>query len=69
MDGVDPQLVEVVRDGTYVVDARAVAEAIVGRRERRLEAARLAAMLESGQLDGLARDVPDDDAGARADVA
>ena len=64
MEGVDPQLVQAVRQGTYVVDPAAVAEAIL-RRERR----RLADVLEAVQLDDLPARVAEDDPGTRPDAA
>jgi hypothetical protein len=36
MEGIDPQLVQAVRDGSYVVDPRAVADAILIRERKRL---------------------------------
>jgi hypothetical protein len=69
MERVDPDLVKAVREGTYVVDPRLVAEAILRRGERRAEAARLAAVLEARERNGGAVGGPEDDPGARADVA
>jgi hypothetical protein len=69
MAGVDPQLVRAVREGTYRVDPQAVAGAIVQRCERRADADRLAAVLESLERDGLPRRGPEEDPGAHADVA
>jgi hypothetical protein len=50
MDGVDPKLLEAIETGTYVVDPRAVADAIV-RRQRDLAEARRLSMLVTGQFD------------------
>jgi hypothetical protein len=50
MDGIDPALLKALDEGTYVVDPRAVADAIVRRQERMAEVRRLA-MLVAAQLD------------------
>ena len=50
MDGVDPALQKALDEGTYVVDPRAVAEAIMRRREQMAEVRRLA-VLVAAQLD------------------
>jgi hypothetical protein len=65
MSGVDPQLVKAVREGTYVVDPHAVADAMI----KRHEALRLAAMLEALERDGFTGLGPEEDSGPRADVA
>jgi hypothetical protein len=64
MEGVDPQVVQAVRDGRYVVDPHAVADAIVRRGGQRL----------TGVLEALERDVaparvPEDDSGTFPDAA
>lgn len=64
MEGIDPQLVQAVRDGSYVVDPRAVADAIL-RRER----VRLAGVLESLECDAPPLGVEEDDAGPGFDPA
>jgi hypothetical protein len=64
MDGVDPQLVQAVREGTYVVDPRAVADAIVRREGRRL-----ADVLEALEGDGAAPSIAEDDTGTFPDAA
>jgi hypothetical protein len=64
MDGVDPQLVQAVREGTYVVDPRAVADAIVRRGGRRLSD-----VLEALERDGAAPRVAEDDTGTFPDAA
>jgi hypothetical protein len=64
MEGLDPQLVQAVRQGTYVVDPHAVADAIV-RRERR----QLADVLEALEVDGAPAGVPEDDSGTFPDAA
>jgi hypothetical protein len=69
MERVDPDLVKAVREGTYVVDPQLVAGAILRHRERRAEAARLAAVLEARERNGGSVSGPEDDAGPRADVA
>jgi hypothetical protein len=63
MNGVDPQLLQSVREGTYVVDPHAVAGAMLQRHRDRREAGRLARMLESVERDDLARGCPEDDSG------
>ena len=65
MSGVDPLLVKAVREGTYVVDPHAVADAMI----KRHESLRLAAMLEALERDGITPLGPEDDSGPRADVA
>ena len=69
MDGVDPELVEAVRQGTYAVDPRLVAGAILERHARRAEADRLTDVLEALERDGRAVGGAEDDAGPRADLA
>jgi hypothetical protein len=50
--GVDPELMRRVRSGEYVVDAQAVAAAIIRRSADRAAARRLSRMLVAGELDG-----------------
>jgi len=50
--GIDPELMRRVRAGEYVVDAEAVAAAILRRSADRAEARRLSRMLVAGELDG-----------------
>jgi hypothetical protein len=69
VERVDPNLVKSVRQGTYVVDPRLVAEAMVRRYERRAEAQRLAAVLEAREIDGGAVGGADDEPGTWPDVA
>jgi hypothetical protein len=64
MDGLDPQLVQAVRQGTYVVDPHAVADAILRRDQRRLTD-----VLEALEVDGAAGGVPEDDSGTPPDAA
>jgi hypothetical protein len=64
MEDVDPQLVKAVRQGTYVVDPHAVADAILRRDQRRL-----ADVLEALQVDDASLSVPEDDSGTRPDAA
>jgi hypothetical protein len=51
MEDVDPALVQALAQGAYVVDPRAVADAIVKRHADLLEAQRLSRMLVSAQID------------------
>ena len=69
MDGVDPSLVKALAQGTYVVDPRAVADAIVRRHEDLAEARRLSRVLVSAQLDRQPVLPEDDEPAADADVA
>jgi hypothetical protein len=64
MEGIDPQLAQAVRDGSYVVDPRAVADAIL-RRER----TRLTGVLEALEVDTPPALAEEDDAGAGPDAA
>ena len=64
MEGVDPQLVNAVRLGTYAVDPHAVADAIL-RRERR----QLADVLEALDVGDPPVRVAEDDSGSRPDAA
>jgi hypothetical protein len=50
--GIDPELMRRVAAGEYVVDADAVAAAILRRAADRAAARRLSRMLVSGELDG-----------------
>ena len=63
MNGVDPQLLKSVREGTYVVDPYAVAGAILQRHEDVREAGRLARMLEAVERDDVAGGRPEGDSG------
>ena len=70
MDGVDPALLRALEEGTYVVDPRAVAEAMLRRREQLAEARRLSEVLIAAQVDNLASGAVDlDEPAAGADVA
>jgi hypothetical protein len=69
MERVDPELVNAVRNGTYVVDAHLVADAILRRHERAAEARRLAGVLEALERDGRAAGRAEDDTGSGADLA
>lgn len=51
MEHVDPHLLKALEEGTYVVDPRAVADAIFRRHEQLAEARRLSAVLVSRQVD------------------
>jgi hypothetical protein len=51
MDHVDPTLLKALEEGTYVVDPRAVADAIFRRHEQLAEARRLTAVLVAAQVD------------------
>jgi hypothetical protein len=69
MDGVDPALLKALQEGTYVIDPRAVADAIVRRQEQMAEVRRLA-VLVAAQLDDLAIGGTQlDEPAAGADVA
>lgn len=68
MNGVDPQLLKSVREGTYVVDPHAVAGAILKRHEDWREAGRLARVLEALERDDLAGNASQRDAGSGADL-
>jgi hypothetical protein len=50
---VDPGLLRRIRDGEYVVDPHAVAEAMLRRGAQRAEAQRLSRMLVARELDRL----------------
>jgi hypothetical protein len=64
MEGLDPKLVQAVRNGTYVEDPQAVADAIVRRKQQRL-----AAVLEAVELDDAPVCVAEDDSGTFPDAA
>jgi hypothetical protein len=51
MDNVDPALLDALKQGTYVVDPHAVADAILRRHESLADAQRLSAMLVAPELD------------------
>jgi hypothetical protein len=70
MDDVDPALRESLEKGTYVVDPRAVAGAIIRHHEQLAEARRLSAMLVAGKLgDGAVGGTEAAGGAAGADVA
>ena len=69
MERVDPELVKAVRAGTYVVDPRLVADAIVRRHSERAEAVRLAGVLEALEVDGRPVGGEQDHAGSVGDGA
>ena len=70
MDGVDPALLKALEEGTYVVDPRAVADAIVRRHEQLAEVRRLSAVLVAAQVDDAAvGGTQPGDSAAGADVA
>jgi hypothetical protein len=64
MEGLDPNLVQAVRQGAYVVDPRAVAEAILRRRGDRLSD-----VLEALERDSASIEVAEDDPGTPPDAA
>jgi hypothetical protein len=69
MDGVAPTLLAAIENGTYVVDPRAVAEAIL-RRQQDLADARRLSVLVAAQLDyPSAGSLQLDEPSAGADVA
>ena len=63
--GIDPELMRRVREGDYIVDPHAVAEAILRRGAARAEARRISEMLVAGEVDG--RSVGGDEPGSRPD--
>jgi hypothetical protein len=69
MDGVDPALLKALEEGTYVVDPRAVAEAIMRRHERMAEVRRLAVLVAAQLEDGAVGGAQPGDSAAGADVA
>jgi hypothetical protein len=70
MDNMDPTLLKALQEGTYVVDPRAVSEAIFRRHEELAEARRLSAVLVAAQLDDpAARSAEAGDGCPGADVA
>lgn len=69
MDGVDPALLRALEQGTYVVDPRAVADAMMRRREQLAEARRLSRVLIAAELDEPTAGRPECDSSAGADVA
>lgn len=69
MEGVDPALLTALRQGTYVVDPRAVAEAIFRRHEDLAQARRISGVLVAGEVGDRAVGGAQADAGAGADVA
>lgn len=69
MERVDPELVNAVRNGTYVVDPHLVADAILRRHERAAETRRLPGVLEALERDGRSGGRAEDDAGSGADLA
>jgi hypothetical protein len=64
MEGIDPQLVQAVRDGSYVVDPDAVAGAILRRGRQRL-----AGVLEALECDAPPVLAEEDDSGTFPDAA
>jgi hypothetical protein len=64
MEGIDPQLMQAVREGSYVVDPRAVADAIL-RRERK----RLTGVLEALECDTPSVLAEEDEPGTFPDAA
>ena len=69
MDGVDPALLKALEEGTYVVDPRAVADAIMRRHERMAEVRRLAVLVAAQLDDPTAGVTQPGDSAAGADVA
>jgi hypothetical protein len=64
MEGVDPQVVQAVRDGKYVIDPRAVADAILRR-----SGPQLSRVLETLEHDAATGGVNEDDPGTFPDAA
>jgi hypothetical protein len=69
MDGVDPALLKALEEGTYVVDPRAVADAIMRRHERMAEVRRLAVLVAAQLDDPTVGGTQPGDSAAGADVA
>ena len=69
MDGVDPALLKALEEGTYVVDPRAVADAIMRRHERMAEVRRLAVLVAAQLDEGAIGGAQPGDSAAGADVA
>ena len=69
MDCVDPTLLKALEQGTYLVDPRAVADAILRRHEELAEARRLSRVLISAQVDESPVGRPECGPAAGADVA
>ena len=69
MDGVDPALLRALEGGTYVVDPRAVAEAMIRRHEQMAEARRLAVLVAAQLDDPAIGGAQLDEPSAGADVA
>lgn len=69
VDGVDTALLKALSQGKYVVDPRAVADAILRRQANLAEARRLSRVLVPAQLDDPSAGAAQDDAAAGADVA
>jgi hypothetical protein len=64
-----PELAERLERGEYVIDSRAVADAMVRRHADRDEALRLSRVLVSGQVDRPSALVEEPEARARPDAA
>lgn len=64
-----PELAERLERGEYVIDSRAVADAMVRRHADRDEALRLSRVLVSGQVDRTSALVEEPEARARPDAA
>ena len=69
MDGIDPALLKALEQGTYVVDPRAVAEAIFRRHEQIAEARRLAVLVAAQRDDATVGGTQLGEPSAGADVA
>jgi hypothetical protein len=69
MDGIDPSLLKALDEGTYVVDPRAVADAILRRQERMAEVRRLAVLVAAQLDDSAIGGAQLDEPSAGADVA
>jgi hypothetical protein len=66
---IDPELRRRVQSGEYTVDPRAVAEAMLRRRDDLAAARRLSWVLVAGELDGISFRPDEPEAGAGVDAA
>jgi hypothetical protein len=69
MDGIDPALLKALEQGTYVIDPRAVADAILRRHEDIVDARRLSRVLVAAEFDEPPIRRSQGDSSAGADVA
>jgi hypothetical protein len=69
LNGVDPQLARALADGTYVVDPRAVADAMLQRENDRAEARRLSRVLVAAKRDRAPFPVKELEPGSGSDLS